>query len=75
MPFLKSKPDFSEVGVILFYCKHFLVFYTNFSIKFARQNVNVVIHSLARVTTCYASPHTYQSIPNCNLVIINNEMK
>ncbi|KAH1212038.1 hypothetical protein HKD37_14G039405 [Glycine soja] len=53
--------DFSKLGAIIRECKYILSINANYSIKFVKRQTNVVPHSLARVTTDYASFTTCES--------------
>ncbi|KAG4947638.1 hypothetical protein JHK82_043850 [Glycine max] len=49
------------------------VFECNFKVKFLRQQVNMVVHVLARTSIDYASPTLFNSMPTCIYHFIIND--
>lgn len=62
-----------EVGFILTECKTLLLSQCNFKVKFLRQQVNMVVHVLARTSIDYASPTLFNSMPTCIYHFIIND--
>lgn len=62
--------DLSEFGSIISTCRRIFHSEPNFAVKFVRRQGNVVAHTLAGVATSYPSPHVFNSLPVCNLDLI-----
>jgi ribonuclease HI len=46
----------------------------NFMVKFIKRQTNMVAHVLARTAISWASRRTFETLPICITVILNNEM-
>lgn len=52
----------SELCALILQCKYILYQYPNYSVEFVKRQTNVIVHSLARVTTNYARLNRYQLV-------------
>jgi hypothetical protein len=64
----------TRYGNILKACIQFLDLYPNFKISFIRKQAKYIAHSLARMPSLYARPHTFESISSCVFSIVVNEI-
>jgi len=64
----------AEFGNIIADCRSLLQQFANFKISFVRRQVNVVAHSLARVSILHARHHVFDLIPSCITNLAMNEI-
>jgi ribonuclease HI len=47
---------------------------SNFKVEFIKRQANMVAHFLARAAICWASRFTFEILPLCITLLLNNEM-
>ncbi|CAJ2644603.1 unnamed protein product [Trifolium pratense] len=65
---------FSEFNSIICNIQSYLSFNSNFKVKFAKRQANMVAHKLARAAISWASRYYLERIPTCIETILINEM-
>jgi ribonuclease HI len=64
----------SEFSSIIFQIQNMLLCNPNFMMEFIKRQTNMVAHTLARAAIVWTSRSTFESLPLCITLLLNNKM-